>query len=87
VQGPFWALRDAGFDLPGADVVVRGGVPFGGGLSSSAAIEVALVALGAAMAGREPDGGVLAAHAAGLSSAAAVSGCRVAISSPPFFQT
>ena len=39
------ALRDAGYPLPGADVVVRGGVPFGGGLSSSAALEVALVAL------------------------------------------
>jgi len=56
VLGPFWALREAGIAVPGADVVVHGGVPFGGGLSSSAAIEVALVALGAAMAGRSlPD--------------------------------
>ncbi len=51
--GPFWALREAGIQVAGADVVVQGGVPFGGGLSSSAAVEVALVALGAAMAGRE----------------------------------
>lgn len=51
VQGPFWALAEAGIPVGGADVVVRGGVPFGGGLSSSAAIEVALVALGGAMAG------------------------------------
>lgn len=49
--GPFWALREAGVPAPGADVWVRGQVPFGGGLSSSASIEVALVGLGAALAG------------------------------------
>lgn len=53
VLGPFWVLREAGIEVPGADVVVNGGVPFGGGLSSSAAIEVALVALGGVLAGRD----------------------------------
>ncbi|HOI09930.1 MAG TPA: galactokinase family protein, partial [Myxococcota bacterium] len=51
VLGPFWALREAGHPIVGADIVVEGEVPFGGGLSSSASVEVALAALGAAMAG------------------------------------
>ncbi len=52
VLGPFWALREEGFDVRGADVVIRSDVPFGGGLSSSAAVEVALVGLAAHLAGR-----------------------------------
>jgi galactokinase len=51
VLGPFWALRESGVDFKGADVFVQGNVPFGGGLSSSASVEVALVGLGAALAG------------------------------------
>lgn len=51
VLGPFWALGQAGHPVVGADIVVEGEVPFGGGLSSSASVEVALVALGASMAG------------------------------------
>ncbi|MBI5526789.1 MAG: galactokinase [Deltaproteobacteria bacterium] len=51
VLGPFWALRESGIDVKGADVFVTGNVPFGGGLSSSASVEVALVGLGAALAG------------------------------------
>jgi len=50
VLGPFWALREAGHPIVGADIVVEGEVPFGGGLSSSASVEVALAALGGAMA-------------------------------------
>lgn len=51
-EGPFWALWEAGVPIPGADVWVRGEVPLGGGLSSSASIQVALTALGAALAGQ-----------------------------------
>lgn len=50
--GPFWALREAGFYLPGADVAVLGEVPLGGGLSSSASLQVALVALGVGLCGQ-----------------------------------
>ena len=49
--GPFMALFSAGIPFRGADVWLTGNVPFGGGLSSSASIEVALVGLGAALAG------------------------------------
>jgi galactokinase len=39
VAGVLWALREAGHDVRGMDVVVDGRVPLGGGLSSSAALE------------------------------------------------
>jgi len=39
VAGVGWALREAGHDVPGLDVVVDGDVPAGAGLSSSAALE------------------------------------------------
>lgn len=39
--GVAWALRQAGYTLCGADLYVRGEVPIGAGLSSSAAVEVA----------------------------------------------
>ncbi len=45
--GVVWALQEAGWRVPGMDVMVDGRVPLGAGLSSSAAIECA-VALGAA---------------------------------------
>ncbi|NOZ00260.1 MAG: galactokinase [Deltaproteobacteria bacterium] len=48
--GPFLVLRDAGVPFAGADVWLKGDVPLGGGLSSSASIEVALTGIGAAMA-------------------------------------
>ncbi|GII90024.1 galactokinase [Sinosporangium siamense] len=41
VAGVFWALRAAGHDIGGVDLLVDGDVPAGAGLSSSAALEVA----------------------------------------------
>lgn len=48
VAGVLWALREAGHDVPGVDVLVHGTVPLGAGLSSSAALEcsVALAVCG-----------------------------------------
>lgn len=51
VLGPVWALREAGHAVRGADVWIRGDVPFGGGLSSSASIEVAVAGLVARLSG------------------------------------
>ncbi|WP_248964075.1 galactokinase [Sphaerisporangium perillae] len=42
VVGVFWALRQAGHHVGGADLVIDGDVPKGAGLSSSAALEVAV---------------------------------------------
>lgn len=39
VAGVFWALRDAGHQVHGADLVLDGDLPSGSGLSSSAAVE------------------------------------------------
>jgi galactokinase len=73
VLGPFWVLREEGFDVRGADVFIRSDVPFGGGLSSSAAVEVALVGLAAHLAGRS----VEAAEAARLARKAENDFCHV----------
>jgi galactokinase len=43
VAGVVWALREAGFDLPGARLVLASDVPLGAGLSSSAALECAVL--------------------------------------------
>lgn len=50
--GPFWALGRTGATLPGADVLIRSAVPLGGGLSSSASLQVALAGLAAHLGGR-----------------------------------
>jgi galactokinase len=42
VVGVFWALRRAGHTVGGADLVIDGDVPQGAGLSSSAALEIAV---------------------------------------------
>ena len=54
--GPIWALREAGHRIPGADILVNGDVPFGGGLSSSASVEVAMIGALAALAEVELEG-------------------------------
>ena len=41
IEGAAWALRSAGHDVIGADLVVDGDVPLGSGLSSSSALEMA----------------------------------------------
>ncbi|MFI5911513.1 galactokinase [Dactylosporangium sp. NPDC051541] len=45
VAGVVWALREAGHDVPGAELFVTSDVPSGAGLSSSAAIECAVMAV------------------------------------------
>ncbi len=41
VAGVIWALRERGFEVPGADCYLTGTLPQGAGLSSSASLEVA----------------------------------------------
>jgi galactokinase len=56
ILGPFWVLHEVGRAGTGADVLVKGNVPFGGGLSSSASVEVAVIGLALALAGeKDPD--------------------------------
>jgi galactokinase len=43
VLGCVWALRAAGFGVPGGRLYIRRGVPMGAGLASSAALEVAVL--------------------------------------------
>jgi len=43
VAGVVWALREAGYDVPGARLAVDSDVPVGAGLSSSAALECAVL--------------------------------------------
>ena len=43
VAGVVWALREAGYDVPGATLSVSSDVPYGAGLSSSAALECAVL--------------------------------------------
>ena len=47
--GPFWAWIRSGRPFSGADVAVGGDVPSGGGLSSSASVEVSLVGIAAGL--------------------------------------
>ena len=63
VRGVAWALAQAGVRPVGVDLAIGGDVPQGAGLSSSAALEVALAAAIAAVAGAKIEGGDLAALA------------------------
>lgn len=53
VKGVTWALQEAGFPLRGWDGVIRGDVPIGAGLSSSAALEMAVARVFSQVAGFE----------------------------------
>jgi galactokinase len=53
VAGVVWALRAAGFDVPGARLEISSDVPVGAGLSSSAALECAVLAALADLGGLE----------------------------------
>jgi galactokinase len=44
VAGVVWALREAGHEVPGARLAIASDVPLGSGLSSSAALEAAVLA-------------------------------------------
>ena len=52
LRGTFDAYREAGIDTPGFDAVIDSTVPLGGGLSSSASLEVATATLIEAMTGQ-----------------------------------
>ncbi|WP_129668347.1 galactokinase [Phytoactinopolyspora endophytica] len=43
IAGLFWALREAGHEVPGADIRISSDVPSGAGLSSSAALECSVL--------------------------------------------
>jgi galactokinase len=43
VAGVIWALTDAGYDVPGVEIAIDSNVPLGAGLSSSAALECAVL--------------------------------------------
>jgi galactokinase len=51
VAGVVWALRDAGVQVPGANLAIASDVPTGAGLSSSAALECATLAALVELAG------------------------------------
>lgn len=55
VRGVLAGLLREGFALPGCEAVIHADLPGGGGLSSSAALEVAAATLGEALAGRRLD--------------------------------
>ena len=54
--GVAWVLREAGFPLPGAELLIVGEVPTGAGLSSSAALECAVALALLDMSGHAQDG-------------------------------
>jgi galactokinase len=55
VRGVGWALVDGRYEIGGADLAIAGDVPQGAGLSSSAALEVAVAGALCAVSGMEVD--------------------------------
>ncbi|MBO0841892.1 MAG: galactokinase [Nocardioides sp.] len=55
VGGVLWALREAGVEVPGVDLYIDSCVPFGAGLSSSAAVMCATAAAAVGLTGRRID--------------------------------
>ena len=53
--GVLWALREAGHDVPGVDIMVDSRVPLGAGLSSSAALECSVGIAALALVGAPAD--------------------------------
>jgi galactokinase len=53
--GVVWAMREAGWTLPGMDLVVDSRVPVGAGLSSSAALECAVALAAASLTDHDVD--------------------------------
>lgn len=53
IKGTAWALQEAGYKLKGWEGVMQGDVPIGAGLSSSAALEMAVARAFAAVSGFE----------------------------------
>jgi galactokinase len=60
VRGVAWALRQRGYQLQGANMVIAGNVPLAAGLSSSAALEVAVGLVLTRLSGLELDGKTIA---------------------------
>lgn len=64
--GPLWALRETGAELPGYDLAIVSCVPAGAGLSSSAAVESAVLLAAAELAGLPTDGDARRAELAAM---------------------
>jgi len=60
VRGVMWALRQRGYQLSGANLVIAGNVPRGAGLSSSASLEVVVGTALARLSGLDIDGKTIA---------------------------
>lgn len=55
VKGITWALEEVGYDLQGWEAIMKGDVPIGAGLSSSAALELAVARAFSVVSGHEWD--------------------------------